>query len=65
MSQLVCAFYIDTSTNRHMHLWNQMSNFIPKYFLQNLKNSLVGKQTMDGGTLGCLVGDHISTALCL
>ena len=29
-----------------------MSSFIPKYFLQNLKNSLVAKQTIVGGTLG-------------
>ena len=29
-----------------------MSCFIPKYFLQNLKNSLVAKRTIDGGTLG-------------
>ena len=29
-----------------------MSSFIPKYFLQNLKNVLVAKRTIDGGTLG-------------
>ena len=29
-----------------------MSSFIPKNFLQNLKNSLVAKRTIDGGTLG-------------
>ena len=52
---------------------NVMPSFILKYFLQNLKNSLVAKRTIDGGTLGRPVeswvayGDrvtyHISAAL--
>ena len=55
MGQSECAFYLDTSTNGHMisvHRWNHVPSFIPKYFLQNLKNSLVAKRTIDGGTLG-------------
>ena len=49
------AFYLGTSTNGHMIAVNVMSGFIQKYFLQNpwnLKNSLVAKQTIGGGTLG-------------
>ena len=38
--------------NGTWYLWNRMSSFIPKYFLQNLKNSLVAKRTINGGTLG-------------
>ena len=46
------AFYLGTGTNGHMISVNRMFSFIPKYFLQNLKNSLVAKQTNDDGTLG-------------
>ena len=35
-----------------VHLWNRLSTFIPKHFLQNLKNPLVAKQTIYGRTLG-------------
>ena len=55
MSQSTSAVYSGSSTNRQVisvHLGNPMSSFIPKYFLQNLKNSLVAKRTIDGGTLG-------------
>ena len=31
---------------------NVMSSFILKYLLQNPKNSLVAKRTIEGGTLG-------------
>ena len=34
------------------HLWNPLSTFIPKHFLQNLKNALVAKRTIYGRTLG-------------
>ena len=37
-----------------------MSSFIPKYFLQNLKNPLVAKQTIDGGTLGRPVNSWVA-----
>ena len=37
-----------------------MSSFIPQYLLQNLKNSLVAKQTIDGGTLGRLVDSWVA-----
>ena len=36
-----------------MHLWSCLSTFLPKYFLQNIKNSLVAKRTIHGRTLGC------------
>ena len=35
-----------------MHLWNRLSTFILKHFLQNLKNPLVAKRTIYGRTLG-------------
>ena len=35
-----------------VHLWNRLSTFIPKHFLQNLKNPLVAKLTIYGRTLG-------------
>ena len=35
-----------------VHLWNCVSTFITKHFLQNLKNSLVAKRTIYGRTLG-------------
>ena len=35
-----------------MHLWNRLSTFIPKHFLQNLKNPLIVKPTIYGRTLG-------------
>ena len=35
-----------------VHLWNCLSTFITKHFLQNLKNSLVAKRTIHGRTLG-------------
>ena len=35
-----------------VHLWNRLSTFIPKHFLQNLKNPLVAKRTIYGRTLG-------------
>ena len=38
-----------------VHLWNCLSTFITKHFLQNLKNSLVAKRTIYGWTLGHLV----------
>ena len=63
------AFYLDTSTNGQMISMNHMSSFIPKYILQNLKNPMVAKWTIDGGTLACLLdswvafGDHM-TVLC-
>ena len=44
------AFYLGASTNGHMISVNVMS--ILKYFLQNLKNSLVAKRTIGGETLG-------------
>ena len=39
-----------------VHLWNRLSTFIPKHFLQNLKNPLVAKRTIYGKTLGRPVG---------
>ena len=54
------AFYLGTSTNRHMISVNAMSSFILKYFLQNLKNSLVAKRTIGGGTLGRPVDSWVS-----
>ena len=35
-----------------MHLQSCLSTFLPKYFLQNIKNSLVAKRTIHGWTLG-------------
>ena len=35
-----------------VHLWNRLSTFITKHFLQNLKNPLVAKRTIYGRTLG-------------
>ena len=54
-----------------VHLWNRLSTFIPKHFLQNLKNPLVAKLTIYGRTLGRPVdmgriwrpGDRISATL--
>ena len=43
------------SRNWHLisvHLWNRLSTFITKHFLQNLKNPLVAKRTIFGRTLG-------------
>ena len=36
-----------------MHLRSCLSTFLPKYFLQNIKNLLVAKRTIHGRTLGC------------
>ena len=45
-----------TSAQVQTDTWYQWivcrSSFIPKYFLQNLKNPLVAKRTIHGGTLG-------------
>ena len=52
-----------------VRLWNRLSTWIPKHFLQNLKNPLVAKRTIYGRTLGRPVdswvafGDRISAAL--
>ena len=46
------TFYIGTSTKGHMLSVIVMSGFILKYFLQNLKNSLVAKWTIGDVTLG-------------
>ena len=35
-----------------MHLRSCLSTFLPKYFLQNINNSLVAKRTIHGRTLG-------------
>ena len=35
-----------------IHLWGCLSTFLPKYFLQNIKNSWVAKRTIHGKTLG-------------
>ena len=35
-----------------MHLRSCLSTFLPKYSLQNIKNSLVAKRTIHGRTLG-------------
>ena len=37
-----------------------MSSFIPKYFVQNPKNSLVAKRTINGGTLGRMVDSWVA-----
>ena len=61
------AFYLGTSTNRHLISVN--ISFILKYFLQNLKNLLVAKRTIYGITSGRPVdswvafGNRISAAL--
>ena len=54
------ALYLGTSTYGHMISVNRMSSFIPKYFLQNLKNLMVTKWTIDGGTLGRLVDSWVA-----
>ena len=49
------AVYILIRNNQDLisvHLWNNLSTFIPKHFLQNLKHPLVAKRTIYGRTLG-------------
>ena len=51
MSQSTSTFYLGTSTNGHM-ISVELYVLFHSDFLQNLKNSLVAKRIIDGGTLG-------------
>ena len=44
--------FTKTQWAQSVHLWNRLSTFISKHFLQNLKNPLVAKGTIYGRTLG-------------
>ena len=43
-----------------VHLWHRLSTFIPKHFLQNLKNLLVANRTIYGRTLGHPVNSWVA-----